>query len=156
MEEHIGGKAGYLLITERMDKTRLNSLIRLCDVFISMHRAEGFGLVMAEAMALGTPAVATGWSANTEFMPEDVSCPVKYRLIPVAGGYQFDDGKLQWADPDVHHAAEYLKRLRDDPEYYREKAEKGRKYIEENLSMKKCADTMRKRMGEILGIQNSE
>ena len=154
VEEHIGGKAGYLLIKERMDKTRLNSLIRLCDVFISMHRAEGFGLVMAEAMALGTPAVATGWSANTEFMPEDVSCPVKYRLIPVAGGYQFDDGKLQWADPDVHHAAEYLKRLRDDPEYYREKAEKGRKYIEENLSMKKCADTMRKRMGEILGIQN--
>ena len=154
VEEHIGGKAGYLLITERMDKVRLNSLIRLCDVFISMHRAEGFGLVMAEAMALGTPAVATGWSANTEFMPEDVSCPVKYQLIPVAGGYQFDDGKIQWADPDVHHAAEYLKRLRDDPEYYREKAEKGKKYIEENLSMKKCADTMRKRMEEILLIQN--
>ena len=73
VEEHIGGKAGYLLITERMDKERLNSLIRLCDVFISMHRAEGFGLVMAEAMMLGTPAVATGWSANTEFMPEDIS-----------------------------------------------------------------------------------
>ena len=150
VEEHIGGKAGYLLIKERMDKVKLNSLIRLCDVFISMHRAEGFGLVMAEAMALGTPAVATGWSANTEFMPEDASCPVKYKLIPVAGGYQFDDGKLMWADPDVHHAAEYLKRLKEDPEYYREKAEKGKKYIEENLSMKKCADAMRKRMNEIL------
>ena len=153
VEEHIGGKAGYLLIKERMDKVKLNSLIRLCDVFISMHRAEGFGLVMAEAMALGTPAVATGWSANTEFMPEDASCPVKYKLIPVAGGYQFDDGKLLWADPDVHHAAEYLKRLKEDPEYYREKAEKGKKYIEENLSLKKCGEAMKKRMDEILHIQ---
>ena len=156
VEEHIGGKAGYLLITERMDKTRLNSLIRLCDVFISMHRAEGFGLVMAEAMMLGTPAVATGWSANTEFMPEDASCPVKCTLIPVAGGYQFDNGELLWADPDVHHAAEYLKRLRDDPEYYRQKAEDGKRFIEENLSMDRCADEMRKRMEEILEIQNSE
>ena len=155
VEEHIGGKAGYLLITERMDKERLNSLIRLCDVFISMHRAEGFGLVMAEAMMLGTPAVATGWSANTEFMPEDVSCPVKYTLIPVAGGYQFDNGELMWADPDVHHAAEYLKRLRDDPEYYRQKAEGGKRYIEENVSMKRCADTIRQRMEEILAMRDA-
>ena len=149
VEEHIGGKAGYLLITERMEKKKLNSLIRLCDVFISMHRAEGFGLVMAEAMALGTPAVATGWSANTEFMPEDAACPVDYKLIPVAGGYQFDNGRMQWADPDVHDAAKYLKRLREDPGYYREKAEAGQHFIEENLSTERCAEAMKKRIAEI-------
>ena len=150
VEEHIGGKASYLLITERMEKKKLNSLIRLCDVFISLHRAEGFGLVMAEAMALGTPAVATGWSANTEFMTEDAACPVKYKLIPVAGGYQFDNGRMEWADPDVHHAAEYLRRLRDDPEYYRGKAENGRRFIMDKLSMERCAETMKKRMSHIL------
>ncbi len=149
VEEHIGGKAGYLLITERMEKKKLNSLIRLCDVFISMHRAEGFGLVMAEAMALGTPAVATGWSANTEFMPADAACPVDYKLIPVAGGYQFDNGRMQWADPDVHDAAGYLKRLREDPGYYREKAEAGKHFIEENLSTERCAEAMKKRIAEI-------
>ena len=151
VEEHIGGKAGYTLITERMDKTRLNSLIRLCDVFISLHRAEGFGLVMAEAMMLGTPAVATGWSANAEFMPEDVSCPVKYTLVPVDGGYQFDNGELVWAEADVHDAAACLKRLRDDPEYYRQKAEGGQKYIEDKLSMERCAAIMRRRMEQITG-----
>ena len=150
VEEHIGGKAGYTLITERMDKERLNSLIKLCDVFLSMHRAEGFGLVMAEAMSLGTPAVATGWSANTEFMPEEASCPVKYGLVPVNGGYQLDDGTMMWAEPDVHDAAKYLKRLKEDPEYYREKAENGQRYIRENLSVEKCAEKIRKRMDEIL------
>ena len=149
VEEHIGGKAGYVLITERIDKPRLNSLIRLCDVFLSLHRAEGFGLVMAEAMALGTPAVATGWSANTEFMPEEAACPVKYSLIPVNGGYQFDNGELLWADPDVHDAAAFLKRLRDDPAYYRRKAEAGREYIAERLSLEKCAEVIRGRLKEI-------
>ena len=57
-------------MTDRLERKQLNSLIRLCDVFLSLHRSEGFGLVMAEAMNLGTAAVATGWSANTEFMPE--------------------------------------------------------------------------------------
>ena len=56
----------------------------------------------------------------------------------------------------MHHAAEYLKRLRDDPEYYRQKSEGGKRFIEENLSMEHCADEMRKRMEEILEIQNSE
>jgi len=149
VEEHIGGKAGYALITERMEKAKLNSLIRLCDVFISLHRAEGFGLVMAEAMALGTPAVATGWSANTEFMTEEASCPVKYRMVPVNGQYQYDDGTMTWAEADVHCAAAYLKRLRDDPAYYREKAEAGKRYIEENLSVERCAEAIRKRMEEI-------
>ena len=88
-------------------------------------------------------------------MPEDVSCPVKYTLIPVAGGYQFDNGELLWADPDVHHAAEYLKRLRDDPEYYRQKSEGGKRFIEENLSMEHCADEMRKRMEEILAMRDA-
>ena len=151
VEEHIGGTAGYLMITERMDKRKLNSLIRLCDVFLSLHRSEGFGLVMAEAMNLGTPAVATNWSANTEFMPEEASCPVNCTLVPVAGGYQFDNGELMWAEPDVSHAAAYLKRLRDDPAYYRQKAEAGQKYIAERLSMAECARVMKERMDAILG-----
>lgn len=150
VEEHIGGTAGYMLITERMDKERLNSLIRLCDVFVSLHRAEGFGLVMAEAMKLGTPCVATDWSANTEFMTEESSCMVDYRLIPVNGAYLSDDGTMVWAEPDVHQAAEYLKKLKEDKHYYQEKAEKGRETIDERLSIKQSAEAIKDRMNSIL------
>ena len=150
VEEHIGGKAGYVLITERMEKERLNSLIRLCDVFISLHRAEGFGLVMAEAMALGTPAVATNWSSNTEFMPEGSACLVRCGQTPVGKGYVYEQEGVTWAEPDTHHAAEYLKRLRNDPAYYRRIAEAGEKTIREKLSVEGCADAIRKRMKEIL------
>ena len=140
-------------MTERLDREKMNSLIQLCDGFLSLHRSEGFGLVMAEAMNLGTATVATNWSANTEFMTKETSCLVDAKQIPVGNAYQYEQEGLTWADADVHQAAEYLKRLKDDPEYYREKAEKGKKYIEENLSLEKCADVIRKRMNEILHLE---
>ena len=140
----------YRLITGRLERKRLNSLIRMCDVYLSLHRAEGFGLVIAEAMRLGTPAVATNWSANTEFMTEEAACPVDYELVPVNGAYRFDNGKMKWAEPDVHQAAGYLRRLRDDPAYYARKAEAGKRLITERLSPKTCADRIRKRFNEII------
>lgn len=149
VEEHMGGMDGYVLITDRMDKRKLNSLIRLCDVYLSLHRAEGFGLVIAEAMRLGTPVVATNWSSNTEFMDEKSTCPVGYELVPVNGGYQFDNGRMRWAEPDVHQAADYLKRLKEDPAFYQEKAESGKTYITELLNPKNCGKKIEKRMKEI-------
>jgi glycosyltransferase involved in cell wall biosynthesis len=150
VEEHIGGKAGYLLITERMDKERLNSLIRLCDVFLSLHRSEGFGLVMAEAMNLGTAAVATHWSANAEFMPEGTACNVSSRQIPVGDAYQDAPEGLTWADADVHEAAGYLRRLKEDPAYREEITRAGQAYIREELSTKKCAEKIKERMKQII------
>ena len=152
VEERMGGSDGYVLITDRMDKKKLNSLIRLCDVYLSLHRAEGFGLVIAEAMRLGTPVVATNWSSNTEFMTEESTCPVDYKLIPVNGAYQFDNGKMRWADPDTHQATAYLRRLKEDPDYRRQKAEAGQQYIIQRLSPKACAENIRERMKEIRKI----
>ena len=150
VEEHIGGKAGYTLITERMDKERLNSLIRLCDVFLSLHRSEGYGLVLAEAMSLGTATVATNWSANTEFMPEGTACLVDYTMVPVGNAYRYELEGIEWADPDVHQAAEYLKRLHDEPAYMEQIVKAGQKQIREQLSVEKCAEKIRERLDEII------
>ena len=144
------GKNNYILIEERMDKTSLNALIRMCDVFISLHRSEGFGLVMAEAMALGCPVIATNWSANTEFMDEESACMVDYELIPVNGGYQYNQPEHRWADANVHQAAAYLRRLFEEPEYRRQKAEAGYHKITSEFSVEITAQKMRQRLDQII------
>ena len=140
----------YILMTDRLERKQLNSLIRLCDVFLSLHRSEGFGLVMAEAMNLGTAAVATHWSANAEFMPDGTACNVSSRQIPVGDAYQDAPEGLTWADADVHEAAGYLRRLKEDPAYREEITRAGQAYIREKLSTIKCAAKIGKRLDEII------
>ena len=153
-EREIEDRAGYTLITEQMEKPRLNALIRLSDVFISLHRSEGFGLVMAEAMALGTPVIATDWSANTEFMTRETSCMVNYQLVPVRKQYQYSEASQRWAEADIDQAAEYLKRLFEDKTYYRKKAEAGRAWITSRFSPEESARKMRSRLEEICNIKS--
>ena len=139
----------YYLVTERFSKPRLNALIACCDVFLSLHRSEGFGLVIAEAMNLGVPVVATGWSANAEFMPEECTCRVSYRLIPVGDAYQFEEESQRWADPDTGEAAEYLKMLKRNPDRAAQMAREAKRYIEENYSISRCGEKMKQRYAEI-------
>jgi glycosyltransferase involved in cell wall biosynthesis len=101
---------GYLSEEQR------NAWLAACDCYVSLHRAEGFGLTMAEAMYLGKPVIATGYSGNLDFMNEDNGLLVEHRLVdigPGAGPYPAD---AQWADPDVKHAATLMRKVFDDPE----------------------------------------
>lgn len=151
IRSQMGDCTVYSLITETMPKKKLNALIHLCDVFISLHRSEGFGFVMAEAMALGTPVVATNWSANTEFMPEDAACLVDYELIEVNHAYQDGDDGQYWADAKVESAAKYLKRLESDAEYHACIQKKAKTYIENEFSVEKSAQKMALRVRQIQG-----
>lgn len=150
LQELMGDESSYTLITGTIAKTRLNTLIKLCDVFVSLHRSEGFGLVMAEAMALGRPVIATNWSANVDFMPEDVACMVDYDLVPVNNAYQWGEEGQRWADAHVDQAAQYLRRLADDPAYYEQKASTGQRHILEHFSVAQTAELMRARVEAIL------
>ena len=91
------------------------SLIAGADVLISLHRAEGFGLTPAEAMALGTPVLATGFSGVLDFMDEDCALMVSSRPVPVADPQGIYRGGQNWAEPDLEAAAAALQRLRQDP-----------------------------------------
>ena len=110
------------LIEEKLRYDEVLSLYASCDVFVSLHRSEGFGLGPLEAMALGKPVIATGWSGNMTYMTHDNACLVRYRLIPAEGRLpvytrQFLGTDAWWADPDVEHAAAWMKRLVNDGEY---------------------------------------
>ncbi|MCF3935168.1 glycosyltransferase family 4 protein [Acuticoccus sp. M5D2P5] len=115
--EKVEAMANATVITGFLDEAALVALYRESDVILSMHRAEGFGLPLLEAMAQGVPAIATGWSGNVDFMSPRDSVLVPYTLIDVvddAGIY----GGSQWADPSVDAAAEALVRLANDRHAY--------------------------------------
>ena len=120
---------GYHLyfLYETYTKQDVNALIRNCDVFISLHRSEGFALVPAEAMILGTPTVTTNWSANTEFQTPESACLVKYTLREIGKDlwpYRKND---LWADADTDDAAGYIRRLYEDRACFERIRENGMK-----------------------------
>lgn len=105
------------VVRGHLSDAALDDLFRVSDVLLSLHRAEGYGLPMAEAMAHGIPVVATGWSGNLEFMGHDESVLVPCKLIPVKDESGIYRGSV-WAEPDIDAAAVALRRLADDPAYY--------------------------------------
>ena len=153
IRKRLEGDGRVILVTESFPRRKLNRFIALCDVFVSLHRAEGFGLVMAEAMSLGVPVVATNWSSNTDFMTPETACLVDAALIPVGDAYQFGDGTRRWADPDLDQAASCLRRLRDDPDWRNEIGQKGQAHIRETLSPERIGRLIQSRLTEILSLR---
>lgn len=148
--EEIQGYPDIYLIEKSLTKTEVNSLIASANVFVSLHRAEGFGLVIAEAMYLGTPVIATNWSANVDFMTEENSCPVNFKLREIGRDIFFYEAYQFWAEPDLNHAAEYMKKLFSDREFYNFLRKNAMAYIRENYSTEKSAAAIKKRLSEIL------
>ena len=112
-------------------------LFNACDTYISLHRGEGFGIGMAEAMSFAKPVIATGYSANTEFCRPDTSIPIPYRLVPPKpeeidlNVYSRVD---KWAEPDVDVAAEALTRCYIDPQFRASIGTAGYSFIREYFS----------------------
>jgi len=90
-------------------RQEINSLIQLSDCYVSLHRSEGFGLPLAEAMYMGKPVIATAYSGNMDFMTVNNSFLVRYRLVEIKKDIELYKAGSVWADPDVHHAAELMR-----------------------------------------------
>jgi glycosyltransferase involved in cell wall biosynthesis len=111
--EPLGARAVFL--PEPMTDNEVKNLVRCCDAFVSLHRSEGFGRGLAEAMCLGKAVIATGYSGNMDFCDETTTLLVPYRLVEVPeGAYPFAAGQV-WADPDVTAAANAMQRMLDEP-----------------------------------------
>jgi len=98
-----------LFIDGFMSRDQMMGLQNACDCLVSLHRSEGFGLGMAECMALGKTVIATAYSANLDFMNERNSLLVDYSLIPLKPGeYPYAEGQV-WADADIESAARHMR-----------------------------------------------
>lgn len=136
-------------MTEIMSKIEVNSLIKAADVFVSLHRAEGFGLVMAEAMLNGTPVIATNWSSNTEFMNEKVACMVDYKFTRLENDCPPYKKGAVWADPDIVQAASFMNKLYSDRTFYNKLSCDAKGFISEKLGMGQAVSLIEERIEKI-------
>lgn len=127
--EEVAGDARITIMSKRLSRDEVLGLNLACDAFVSLHRSEGFGRCIAEAMAYGKPVVVTNYSGSVDFAKEGTACVVDYRLVPVPeGAYPFGSGQV-WAEPDVAGAATAMQRLATDETFRRQIAAAGRDYV---------------------------
>ncbi|MGF6443424.1 glycosyltransferase family 4 protein [Paraburkholderia youngii] len=143
------GDSRIHIVSERLSRQDSTDFMACCDAYISLHRSEGFGRVIAEAMALGQPVVVTNFSGNVDFCEPDTAFLVDGELVPLRpGDYLFAEGQY-WCDPDVSIAAEQLKRMIDDAPLRERIALSGKARIERDYSVEAVARAYARRLNDI-------
>ncbi len=123
-----------ILIEQQLSREETNALIHHCDAYLSLHRSEGFGLTMAEAMYLGKPVIATAYSGNMDFMTEENSYLVPYQPVTLQQHHGLYEQDNQWADPDIHAAAELLRAVYANPEQAKSTGRRAAQHIRDHYS----------------------
>jgi glycosyltransferase involved in cell wall biosynthesis len=126
-----------------------DALLSACDCYISLHRSEGFGLTLAEAMALGKPVIGTAYSGNVDFMNTDNSFLVDYELTRVGAECQIYPADGEWAEPSVEHAASLMRRVYENPAAAARIGDRARDDIARHLSPEATGSAMRARLAEL-------
>ncbi len=104
------------VLEKTLDRGEVLGLIDTCDAYVSLHRSEGFGRTLAEAMLFGKPVVGTDFSGNVDFLKSATGFPVRWKRRPVRPGeYPFvaKTDNAWWADPDIAHAAQQMQAARN-------------------------------------------
>ncbi len=136
-------------LTGVFTRSELLSLLQSSDVFLSLHRAEGFGRGLAESLLLGKHVVATNYSGNLNFSKPENTYLVDYRLIPVeASEYVFSNNQV-WADPVLASAVQQIRKVYRDIRDGRTFNEQGQKYIIDHFSRSVVGRTYQERFKEL-------
>lgn len=145
------------LIDTDLERSQMDALLDACDIYLSLHRSEGFGLGMAEAMSLGKAVIATAFGGNTSYMTPETAALVGFRMRKITA----EDHILQptynkvyrpgrwWAEPDVDQAARWLRLLADDAELRTSFGQRAARHIVEVAGPEAVGKTMADRLVEI-------
>lgn len=146
---HAARHPHVLLLEEHLPRDARDALVAHCDAYVSLHRSEGLGLTIAEAMAWGKPVVATAYGGNVDFMTEANSFPVPWTpgTIPAAAAPYPAGGR--WAEPDLDAAAALLRRMHDDPAEARRRGERAAHDLRERFGAAAAGERVRHRLDEL-------
>jgi glycosyltransferase involved in cell wall biosynthesis len=140
---------GTRIIAETLTRAEVYQLEAACDCFVSLHRAEGFGLSVAECMYLGKPVISTDWSATAEYVDEHNGCPVRCTVRTLERSYGPYFKGSHWAEPDPGHAAWWMRRLCADRALAAQLGAAARQTIETRFAPAVIGERYRRRLEAI-------
>lgn len=148
LKSKIASRPNIILIERVMSTIEVNDLYTMSDVVVSLHRSEGFGLTIAEAMLHGLPVIATDWSGNVDFLTASTGWPIPYQLVTAQdpqGTYDHND--MMWADPNIEAAAQAMRSLRSDPSKARRLGQAAREYANLTWGGQRYTDLVKRSLG---------
>ncbi|MPZ81361.1 MAG: FkbM family methyltransferase [Actinophytocola sp.] len=128
------------LIDQYLAADEVAKLFTAADGYLSLHRSEGFGLTVAEAMAHGLPVVATDYGGTSEFLTRETGWPIPYRMVDVGPGNEPYPRAARWAEPDVAAAAAALREIADHPAQAVRRGAAARQHVLSTRSPRIAAD----------------
>ncbi len=137
LAEKLGVADRCMAIDSYLPENEVYGLTNMCDVYLALHRGEGFGLPVAEAMSMGKPVVVTGYSSVLEFCNDSNSIIVPYKMVPVPDDFSeslFYKHVKEWAEPDIDAAAKALQSFYYEPDFRKEIGSKAKSSIAEYFS----------------------
>ncbi|MCP3718736.1 glycosyltransferase [Paraburkholderia sp. CNPSo 3281] len=150
IEQAMKSDPRIVLFDRNMPRDEMLGLIRSSDAYVSLHRAEGFGLGMAEAMTFERIIIGTDFSGSTDFLTEETGYPVPYQLRAVQQHeYPWSAGQV-WAEPDVDEAANIMRRVVKDPSEGEARRRTARERIERTYKPEVVGMVMRGRLEVLL------
>lgn len=156
MQMEIGNDARIIFWNEEISSARKDILMNACDLYISLHRSEGLGMTMMEALLLGKPTVSTAYSGNMDFCDPSWTALVKYEMTEVKREslyYTAGSPASQWAEPDLEDAASKIRDVFLNYDFHLEKAAKGKAWIEKEYSSQALNDFVHTRLNAFFATE---
>jgi glycosyltransferase involved in cell wall biosynthesis len=145
----VAGRPDVVVIDRTLSGGERDALLASCDCYLSLHRSEGHGLPLAEAMSLGKPVIATAYGGNIEFMDEANSYLVGWAPAPVGEYVEHYPAGATWAEPDIEHAARLLRTIHRDPHAARIRAQRGQNDVQSLLAPETVGTRIGRRLHEL-------
>ena len=150
----IRGRDDILLLDVTLPPAEMAALFARADCYVSLHRAEGYGITLAESMALGKPVIGTGWSGNTDFMTPANSYLVDSVITEVGPDAEQYPPDGHWAEPSVEHAAQLMREVWEDQEAARARGARAAADVAATLSTEAVGGIARARLERIAQRQS--
>jgi glycosyltransferase involved in cell wall biosynthesis len=146
LKDAVSGRNDIIIVDSYLSREQLHSLLNECQTYISLHRSEGYGLTIAEAMSLGKPVIATAYSGNLDFMKSDNSILVPFKFVTVGNqAFPYPEDS-RWAQPDIEFAANAMRELSLDEGLRTRLGSKAKADVTSEFTIERAADFIQSRV----------